>query len=165
MRYQQHHDKILEKFLPKLKKHLERNCIDSGLYTLKWFFQCFLDRVSPLLYALTHENYVQYHLFKVDCQEGNVHNRSRNYQVYQKSVDHNKSKSAFTPIQCLRICACAYVYLCLQVPFTLTLRLWDIFLLEGERLLVAFAYCILKLHRRQITRLDMDQILDYLQKK
>ncbi|ROT73903.1 putative USP6 N-terminal-like protein isoform X2 [Penaeus vannamei] len=35
----------------------------------------------------------------------------------------------------------------------------------GERLLVAFAYCILKLHRRQITRLDMDQILDYLQKK
>lgn len=95
LRYQQHHDKILEKFLPKLKKHLERNCIDSGLYTLKWFFQCFLDRV----------------------------------------------------------------------PFTLTLRLWDIFLLEGERLLVAFAYCILKLHRRQITRLDMDQILDYLQKK
>ncbi|XP_066974077.1 uncharacterized protein [Macrobrachium rosenbergii] len=95
LRYQQHHDKILEKFLPKLKKHLERNCIDSGLYTLKWFFQCFLDRV----------------------------------------------------------------------PFTLTLRLWDIFLLEGERLLVAFAYVILKLHRRQIARLDMDQILDYLQKK
>ncbi|XP_050724776.1 uncharacterized protein LOC127002732 isoform X4 [Eriocheir sinensis] len=95
LRYQQHHDKILDKFLPKLKKHLERNCIDSGLYTLKWFFQCFLDRV----------------------------------------------------------------------PFTLTLRLWDIFVLEGERLLVAFAYSILKLHRRHIARLDMDQILDYLQKK
>lgn len=60
LRYQQHHDKILEKFLPKLKKHLERNCIDSGLYTLKWFFQCFLDRVSPLIYALIHDNYVQY---------------------------------------------------------------------------------------------------------
>ncbi|KAK3884536.1 hypothetical protein Pcinc_011209 [Petrolisthes cinctipes] len=95
LRYQQHHDKILEKFLPKLKKHLERNCIDSGLYTLKWFFQCFLDRV----------------------------------------------------------------------PFPLTLRLWDVFLLEGERLLLAFAYTALKLHRRQIARLDMDQILDYLQKK
>ncbi|KAG0712358.1 USP6 N-terminal-like protein [Chionoecetes opilio] len=95
LRYQQHHDKILDKFLPKLKKHLERNCIDSGLYTLKWFFQCFLDRV----------------------------------------------------------------------PFSLTLRLWDIFLLEGERLLLAFAYTVLKLHRRHIARLDMDQILDYLQKK
>ncbi|XP_042241426.1 TBC1 domain family member 1-like isoform X2 [Homarus americanus] len=95
LRYQQHHDKILEKFLPKLKKHLERNCIDSGLYTLKWFFQCFLDRV----------------------------------------------------------------------PFTLTLRLWDIFLMVGEHLLIAFAYTVLKLHRRQIARLDMDQILDYLQKK
>ncbi|XP_076041759.1 USP6 N-terminal-like protein [Oratosquilla oratoria] len=95
LRFQQHHDKILDKFLPKLKKHLEKNYIDSGLYTLKWFFQCFLDRV----------------------------------------------------------------------PFTLTLRLWDIYLLEGSRLLLAMAYTILKLHRREISKLDMDQILEYLQKK
>ncbi|CAL4137182.1 unnamed protein product, partial [Meganyctiphanes norvegica] len=95
MRFQAHHDKILDKFLPKLKKHMERNYVDSGLYTLKWFFQCFLDRV----------------------------------------------------------------------PFTLTLRLWDIYLLIGERLMIAFAYTLLKLHRRQITKLDMDQILEYLQKK
>ncbi len=46
LRYQEHHDKILNKFLPKLKKHLDRNGVDTGIYTLKWFFQCFLDRVS-----------------------------------------------------------------------------------------------------------------------
>lgn len=42
---QAHHERILKKFLPKLKKHLDKNGIDTGIYTLKWFFQCFLDRV------------------------------------------------------------------------------------------------------------------------
>ena len=50
LRFQQHHDKVMKKFLPKLKKHLDKQGIDSGIYTLKWFFQCFLDRVSfPIL--------------------------------------------------------------------------------------------------------------------
>ena len=46
LRFQAHHDRILKKYLPKLKKHLDKNGIDTGIYTLKWFFQCFLDRVS-----------------------------------------------------------------------------------------------------------------------
>ena len=46
LRLQTHHEKVLKKFLPRLKKHLDKNGIDTGLYTLKWFFQCFLDRVS-----------------------------------------------------------------------------------------------------------------------
>jgi len=48
IRLQTHHDKVLKKFLPRLKKHLDKNGIDTGLYTLKWFFQCFLDRVSSI---------------------------------------------------------------------------------------------------------------------
>lgn len=35
----------------------------------------------------------------------------------------------------------------LQIPFTLTLRLWDIFILEGEKILTGMAYNIIKLHR------------------
>ena len=46
LRLQTHHEKVLKKFLPRLKKHMDKNGIDTGLYTLKWFFQCFLDRVS-----------------------------------------------------------------------------------------------------------------------
>lgn len=46
LRFQQQHDRVFAKFLPKLKKHFDRQNIDAGLYTLKWFFQCFLDRVS-----------------------------------------------------------------------------------------------------------------------
>lgn len=46
IRFQDHHDKIMNKLLPKLKKHLDRNGVETGLYTLKWFFQCFLDRVN-----------------------------------------------------------------------------------------------------------------------
>lgn len=42
-----------------------------------------------------------------------------------------------------------YVYMCMlvfQLPVTLVLRLWDIYLLEGEKLLLAMAYNILKMH-------------------
>lgn len=40
------------------------------------------------------------------------------------------------------------LFVCLkQTPFTLTLRLWDIYILEGERVLTAMAYTILKLHK------------------
>ena len=49
LRFQAHHDRILKKYLPKLKKHLDKNGIDTGIYTLKWFFQCFLDRVSLII--------------------------------------------------------------------------------------------------------------------
>lgn len=93
VRFQEHHEKIMNKFLPKLKKHLDRNGVDTGLYTLKWFFQCFLDRV----------------------------------------------------------------------PFRLALRIWDVYLLDGERVLIAMAYNLLKLNRRQLMRLGMDDILQYLQ--
>ena len=53
MRFQAHHDKVMRKFLPRLKKHLDKQGIDSGIYTLKWFFQCFLDRVSWVFLSAT----------------------------------------------------------------------------------------------------------------
>lgn len=34
-----------------------------------------------------------------------------------------------------------------QTPFTLTLRIWDIYILEGERVLPTMSYTILKLHK------------------
>ncbi|KAL1456504.1 hypothetical protein WDU94_001232 [Cyamophila willieti] len=95
LRYQEHHDKIMAKFLPKLKKHLDKNSVDTGIYTLKWFFQCFLDRI----------------------------------------------------------------------PFKLTLRVWDIYLLEGERIMSAMAYNLLKMHKNQLYKLNMDDILYFIQVK
>lgn len=50
-----------------------------------------------------------------------------------------------------------------QVPFQLTLRVWDIFVLEGEKVLTAMAFNILKLHRKRIQQLGMDDILQFLQ--
>ncbi|GAB6029812.1 hypothetical protein CHUAL_005524 [Chamberlinius hualienensis] len=93
IRFQEHHDKILSKFLPKLKKHLDKHEVNANLYTLKWFFQCFLDRV----------------------------------------------------------------------PFTLTLRLWDIFMLEGEKVLTVMAYNILKINRKLLMRMGMEEIVNFLQ--
>lgn len=93
LRFQEHHDRILKKLLRKVRKHLDENDIYSGLYTIKWFLQCFLDRV----------------------------------------------------------------------PFRLCLRLWDIYLLEGERVLVAMSYNLLRMHRRKILKLSMDELVDFFQ--
>ncbi len=93
LRFQAHHERVLKKFLPKLKKHLDRNGIDTGIYTLKWFFQCFLDRI----------------------------------------------------------------------PFSLTLRVWDLYLLEGERVMIGMGYNILRMHRRHLMRNGMDEIIELLQ--
>ncbi|XP_068618250.1 USP6 N-terminal-like protein isoform X2 [Battus philenor] len=95
-RFLEHHDKILTKFMPKLKQHFDRFGLDAILYSLKWFFVCFVERV----------------------------------------------------------------------PFSLCLRVWDIYLLDGERAITAMAYTILKLHKKEIMKLnDMDLIVNYIQVK
>lgn len=94
MRFTKHHDKIITKCIPKLKKHLDSHGVDSILYALKWFFVVFVERV----------------------------------------------------------------------PFDLCLRIWDIFLLDGERVLVAMAYTILKLHKNKLMKLkELDSITTFLQ--
>ncbi|XP_023664746.2 USP6 N-terminal-like protein isoform X2 [Paramormyrops kingsleyae] len=93
LRFQEHHDRVLKKMLPKLKQHLDSQEVFTSLYTMKWFFQCFLDRA----------------------------------------------------------------------PFTLTLRLWDVYILEGERVLTAMSYTILKIHRKQLLKLSMEELVEFLQ--
>ncbi len=50
-----------------------------------------------------------------------------------------------------------------QIPFSLTLRVWDLYLLEGERVMIAMAYNILRMHRRYLSKLQMDEIIEHLQ--
>ncbi|KAM6943480.1 USP6 N-terminal-like protein [Xenentodon cancila] len=94
-RFQAHHDQILSKLLPKLKKHLDREQMSAGIYSTKWFLQCFIDRT----------------------------------------------------------------------PFTLTLRLWDIFLLEGEKLLTAMSYTILKIHKNRLLKMPLEELREFLQER
>lgn len=93
LRFQEHHEKILNKFLSKLKQHLDSQEIYTSFYTMKWFFQCFLDRT----------------------------------------------------------------------PFTLNLRIWDIYIFEGERVLTAMSYTILKLHKKHLMKLSMEELVEFLQ--
>ena len=67
--------------------------MDTGIYSIKWFLQCFLDRI----------------------------------------------------------------------PFSLTLRVWDVFLLEGDNIILAMAFNILKLHQKHVLKLDMDQLMQFFQ--
>ncbi|XP_017146388.1 USP6 N-terminal-like protein isoform X1 [Drosophila miranda] len=53
-----------------------------------------------------------------------------------------------------------------RVPFSLSLRVWDIFLLDGDRVILAMAITILYLHKDELLRMkDMDAIIEYLQVK
>ncbi|XP_056134843.1 USP6 N-terminal-like protein [Lampris incognitus] len=94
-RFQTHHDQIISKLIPKLKKHLDREQMSAGIYCTKWFLQCFIDRT----------------------------------------------------------------------PFTLTLRLWDIFILEGERLLTAMSYTILKIHAKRLLKMSLEELREFLQER
>ncbi|KAL2093523.1 hypothetical protein ACEWY4_010835 [Coilia grayii] len=94
-RFQNHHEQILAKLMPKLKKHLEREQMSTGIYTPKWFLQCFIDRT----------------------------------------------------------------------PFTLTLRLWDVYILEGERVLPAMAYTALKLHKKRLLKMSLEDLREFLQEE
>lgn len=50
------------------------------------------------------------------------------------------------------------------MPFSLCLRIWDVYLLDGERVITAMAYTILKLHKRSLLKLgDMDSIVNFIQ--
>ncbi|CAK6980070.1 USP6 N-terminal-like protein isoform X3 [Scomber scombrus] len=94
-RFQAHHDQIISKLIPKLKKHLDREQMSAGIYSTKWFLQCFIDRT----------------------------------------------------------------------PFTLTLRLWDIFILEGDRLLTAMSYTILKIHKKRLLKMSLEDLREFLQER
>ena len=43
-RFQEHYEKVLIKYLPKLKKHFDNEGVIPS-YLTKWWFGCFLDRV------------------------------------------------------------------------------------------------------------------------
>ncbi|XP_021462492.2 USP6 N-terminal-like protein isoform X2 [Oncorhynchus mykiss] len=94
-RFQAHHDQILSKLIPKLKKHLDREQMSCGIYCTKWFLQCFIDRT----------------------------------------------------------------------PFTLTLRLWDIYILEGEKLLTAMSYTILRIFKKRLLKMNLEDLREFLQEK
>ncbi|CAK7305760.1 USP6 N-terminal-like protein [Vulpes lagopus] len=79
LRFQTHHERVLQRALPDLRKHMDEEQMSTGIYTPKWFLQCFLGRT----------------------------------------------------------------------PFLLTLKLWDAYVLNGERVLMAMAYTILKVHRSE----------------
>lgn len=59
-RFSAHHDRIIKKLLPNIYKRFKDFQIDSTLYTLKWFFQCFLDKVPFTLTLRLWDNFIYY---------------------------------------------------------------------------------------------------------
>lgn len=61
-RFIEHHDKIMSKFLPKLKRKMDKCGCDSILYALKWFFVVFQERVG-FLFSFFSRCMPSYYLF------------------------------------------------------------------------------------------------------
>lgn len=63
---------------------------------------------------------------------------------------------------CAEMLVLVYLQSCyyFQTPFTLTLRLWDIFILEGEKVLTAMAYTILQLHKSEFISFYNTEIIN-----
>ncbi|KAM8937022.1 uncharacterized protein AAEQ78_017231 isoform 1-T2 [Lycaon pictus] len=53
LRFQAHHEHVLQRALPNLRKHMDEEQMSTGIYTPKWFLQFFLDRTPfPLTLKL-----------------------------------------------------------------------------------------------------------------
>uniref|UniRef100_A0A8C0QDJ8 Rab-GAP TBC domain-containing protein n=1 Tax=Canis lupus familiaris TaxID=9615 RepID=A0A8C0QDJ8_CANLF len=50
-----------------------------------------------------------------------------------------------------------------RTPFLLTLKLWDAYVFDGERVLTAMAYTILKVHRKRLLKLPLEGLQEFLQ--
>nr|XP_008255528.2 USP6 N-terminal-like protein isoform X1 [Oryctolagus cuniculus] len=49
------------------------------------------------------------------------------------------------------------------IPFAVTLRFWDIYILEGEPVLTAMSYMALKIHKSRLLQLSQDTLSAFLQ--
>ncbi|RMZ94927.1 USP6 N-terminal [Brachionus plicatilis] len=54
-----------------------------------------------------------------------------------------------------------------MLPFSLVLRVWDVYLLKGDITILAMSYCILKMHKKTLLQkeFDMDKINEFLNHK
>ena len=50
-----------------------------------------------------------------------------------------------------------------RLPFSLVLRVYDIFILEGDYILTVMAYHILKIFKRQLIKMDLETLAPFLQ--
>ena len=50
-----------------------------------------------------------------------------------------------------------------SVPFHLAVRLWDIWMLEGEKLLIAMMYNMVKMYRHQLVKINLDRMMTLMQ--
>ncbi|GMT16895.1 hypothetical protein PFISCL1PPCAC_8192, partial [Pristionchus fissidentatus] len=50
-----------------------------------------------------------------------------------------------------------------RVPFSLTLRLWDLFLVEGDSVLLAMALNVFKMHEKRIRKFNVETFMEFVQ--
>ena len=110
---------VLLKKLKKVQKHLISHGMDSGIYSIKWFLQCYLGAIP---FSLTLR---VWDAFLLQVRENILQNMILNNLNLRQNID---------------------------------------FSLQGDSVILAMAFNILKLNQKSILKMDMDQINELLQK-
>ncbi|TKC36837.1 hypothetical protein EI555_006156 [Monodon monoceros] len=58
LRFQAYHEHVLGSVLPQWKQHLDKEQVSTGIYTTKWFLQCFIDQTPFLLTLKLWDTYI-----------------------------------------------------------------------------------------------------------
>lgn len=57
-RFLEHHDRIMSKMMRKLHRHFIKHNVDAILYSIKWFFVIFVERVKYYLFIFKFPLYI-----------------------------------------------------------------------------------------------------------
>ncbi|KAK6030695.1 TBC domain protein [Ostertagia ostertagi] len=159
------------------------------IYLTKWWFGCFLDRV-PFSLALrllryfsctwtkktlfgvymllwSAENIPCMFIFRLGFFVPGFPKLSR-FETHFKKILKKYKPRVYKHLEKNDI---PYIYLtkwwfgCFldRVPFSLALRLWDVYILEGDPVLLAMALNIMKMHEKSIRKLQMENFMDFIQ--
>nr|XP_051680331.1 USP6 N-terminal-like protein [Oryctolagus cuniculus] len=140
-RFQQHLGEIVHRVLPSLEKHLEEEgvCLEDS--TAHWYIQCFLEGVSAL---------------GTPCP-GKLLPQCLALLSWWPVTELPQ------PQQTQEGACCADQQALSCVPFPLALRIWDIYILEGEHVLTTMAYTALKIHQKRLLKMPRDHLREFLQ--
>ncbi|XP_032722905.1 uncharacterized protein LOC116873258 [Lontra canadensis] len=212
-RFQRHHDDIMEKELKGLKKHLDEQGMSAGVYTTKWFLQCFIGRVrlprQTRSLTCTRPWAQGKPELSLTLQTSQARPRGPDLRLTEGHVSLGADRPSAHSATSLESCRVMWAPrqegthrtgcrapsdaaggaagpgqrgglrtgrepLGLpeaapptpappQTPFALTLKLWDAYMLDGERVLTAMAYTVLRLYRKHLLKLPLEGLQGFLQ--
>ncbi|XP_077739188.1 LOW QUALITY PROTEIN: TBC1 domain family member 3K-like [Canis aureus] len=172
LRFQAHHERILQRALPDLRKHMDEEQMSTGIYTPKWFLQARPDP-GALRLRLAAQPVLEKPRGSLDEVPGGRPSlpqlpQGRLGQPGVWTGPRPIGRPAWGPLEAWCQVGAESVppgvrEVLAGIPFSLILKLWDAYILDGEQVLMVMAYTILKVHRKRLLKLPLEGLREFLQ--